>query len=180
MNEPLGQSPALPGLESQATLAPCPQATTPAQARIKSVDRCQVVFSQVDVDRLIEEDHPARATWELTAKLDLQRFYAPIQAVHGAAGRASWDPRVLVSLWIYALSRGLSSAREIARRCDFEPPFEWLCGMETVNYHTLSDFRTAHGQWLNSPMPGSKPSWECGSSVCAVCSRCGWRPYGPG
>jgi len=148
MNEPLANSPGLPGLESAATVAPCPRAPVPAQARIKSVDRSQVVFSQVDVDRLLEEDHPARAIWELTGKLDLQPFYAPIQAVQGAAGRAPWDPQVLVSLWIYALSRGLSSAREIARRCGFEPPFEWLCGMETINYHTLSDFRTAHGQAL--------------------------------
>jgi transposase len=148
MSEAVGKSPALPGLESEATLTACPKATTPGQARTKSVDRSQVVFSPVDVDRLIEEDHPARAIWELTGQVDLQAFYAPIQAVQGAAGRAPWDPQVLASLWIYALSRGISSAREIARRCGFEPPFQWLCGMETINYHTLSDFRTAHGQAL--------------------------------
>ncbi|MGA2662996.1 MAG: hypothetical protein ABSH34_36415, partial [Verrucomicrobiota bacterium] len=100
MNEALANSPGLPGLESATTVAPGPRAPAPGQARIKSVDRSQIVFSQVDVDRLIEEDHPARAIWELTGKLDLQPFYAPIEAVQGAAGRAPWDPRVLVSLWI--------------------------------------------------------------------------------
>jgi hypothetical protein len=88
MNEPLAKLATLPGLESEAAPAPCPQASAPAAARIKRVDRSQVVFSQVDVERLIEEDHPARAIWELTGKLDLQPFYTPIQAVEGAAGRA--------------------------------------------------------------------------------------------
>ena len=64
-------------------------------------------------------------------------------------GRAyAWDPRLLVGLWVYAYSRGVSSAREIARRCTYEPAFQWLCGMEAINHHTLSDFRVAHGPAL--------------------------------
>ncbi len=148
MNEAVAQAPDLPGLPTEATFAPDPKAPGPVPVRVKSVERSQVVFSQVEVDRLVEEDHPARAIWELTGRLDLQRFYAPIEAVQGTAGRTPWDPRVLVSLWIYAFSRGIGSAREIARRCGYDPAFEWLCGMETINYHTLSDFRVAHGQAL--------------------------------
>jgi hypothetical protein len=64
--------------------------------------------------------------------------------VEGSAGRTPWDPRLLVSLWIYAYSRGISSAREIARRCGYEPAFQWLCGLGEINHHTLSDFRVAH------------------------------------
>jgi len=148
MNEPCAQSLALPGVDLESSSAAGPKAPAPAPARIKSVARSQVVFHQVDVERLVEEDHPARAIWELTGKVDLQPFYEPIGAVEGAAGRTPWDPRVLVSLWVYAYSRGISSAREIGRRCAYDPAFEWLCGMETINYHTLSDFRAAHGQAL--------------------------------
>jgi len=102
----------------------------------------------VDVEGLVEPDHPVRAIWALSGQLDLRGFYAPIEAVEGTAGRTPWDPRLLVSLWIYAYSRGISSAREIARRCAYEPAFEWLCGMERLNHHTLSDFRFAHGSAL--------------------------------
>src|SRR6266853_3935010 len=102
----------------------------------------------LDVERLIEEDHPARAVWGLVGKLDLDRFYGPIEAVEGVAGRTPWDPRLLISLWIYAYSRGLSSAREMARRCTFDPAFMWLCGLGQINHHTLSDFRVAHDQAL--------------------------------
>jgi transposase len=103
----------------------------------------------VDVERLIEEDHPARAIWELVGRLDLASFLAPIGSVQGQAGRPSFDPRLLVSLWLYAYSRGIGSAREIARRCEYEPPFQWLTGLDVVNYHTLSDFRIEHREGLD-------------------------------
>lgn len=144
MNEPRGSSLDLPGLETRPTLPPQPKEAAPTRARVKPVDRSQMVWRSVDVEHLIEEEHPARAIWALTGELDLKGFYAPIEAVEGVAGRTPWDPRLLVSLWVYAYSRGLSSAREIARRCTYEPAFQWLCGVESINHHTLSDFRVAH------------------------------------
>jgi hypothetical protein len=51
-------------------------------------------------------------------------------------------------LWIYATGEGIGSARELMRRCYDCDPFKWLRGGVNVNYHTLSDFRTAHPQWL--------------------------------
>jgi transposase len=108
------------------------------------VDRTQLSWQMLDVEGLIEPDHPARAIWELSGRLKLDGFYAPIEAVEGSAGRTAWDPRLLVSLWIYAYSRGISSAREIARRCTYEPAFQWLCGLGEINHHTLSDFRVDH------------------------------------
>ena len=138
----------LPGLALEPSTAPPPKAAVPAPARVKPVDRSQVVWRAVDVEELIGEDHPARAIWALSGQLDLKSFYAPIEAVAGVAGRTPWDPRLLVSLWVYAYSRGISSAREIARRCAYEPAFQWLCGLEVINHHTLSDFRVAHGQAL--------------------------------
>ena len=54
----------------------------------------------------------------------------------------STDPRLLLSLWVYAYSKGIGSAREIERQCEHDPAFQWLTGMEGVNYHTLSSFRS--------------------------------------
>lgn len=64
------------------------------------------------------------------------------------AGREPWDVRLLAALWIYGYSRGIGSAREIARRCEHDPAFQWLTGLAKVNYHTLADFRVAHGEAL--------------------------------
>src|SRR6516225_1047871 len=149
MNQPEAGQKALPGLES-VSVASQPDAApvNSARPRVRAVDRSQLTWQMLDVERLIELDHPARAIWELSGRLKLDGFYAPIEAVEGSAGRTPWDPRLLVSLWIYACSRGISSAREIARCCTYEPAFQWLCGLGEINHHTLSDFRVDHDQSL--------------------------------
>ncbi len=149
MNEAPLADPGLPGLQTQSSpSAAMPASPKPAPPRVKPVNRSQLTWAMVDVQTLIEEDHPARAIWAFIEQVNLELFYGPIAAVEGAAGRTPWDPRLLVSLWIYAYSRGISSAREIERRCGYEPAFQWLCGLEQINHHTLSDFRVAHGQAL--------------------------------
>ena len=55
---------------------------------------------------------------------------------------------MLISLWLYAYSQGIGSAREVSRRCDFDPAFQWLTGLEGISYHTLSSFRVEHGEAL--------------------------------
>jgi hypothetical protein len=95
--------------------------TFPPLPRLASIDRSQLLLHTVDVERLIEEDHSARSIWQLVARLDLSLYHAEIAAVEGYAGRDHTAPQLLISLWLYAYSQGISSARELARRCEFEP-----------------------------------------------------------
>ena len=60
-----------------------------------------------------------------------------------------WGPRVLLCLWLYAYGEAVNSAREIAQLCEYHPAYQWLTGMEVVNYHTLADFRVAHQESLD-------------------------------
>lgn len=147
------------GNEDQAVLfanvhlwqRPQPQAPEPAgecQARVKPVERNQLVLRPVDVEQLVGPDHPARAIWQLVSQRELTRFYERIEAVEGVAGRPATDPRLLISLWVYAYMDGTPSAREIAQRCEYHPAYQWLTGAGTVCAHTLSDFRTAYGEAL--------------------------------
>jgi len=117
--------------------------------RCKPVRRNQLLLRPVDVEKLVGEQHGVRAIWELVGQLDLEPFYAEIGALEGQAGRPVWDPKVLISLWIYAYKDGVSSAREIAGLCEYHPAYQWLTGMEVVNYHTLADFRVDHQQALD-------------------------------
>ena len=119
------------------------------RVRCKPVQRRQLLLRTVDVEKLVGPGHAVRAIWELAGKLDLKAFYAEIGALEGEAGRPAWDPQVLISLWIYAYKDGIGSAREIARRCEYHPAYQWLTGMEVVNYHTLADFRIAHQEALD-------------------------------
>jgi transposase len=103
----------------------------------------------VEVEKLVDLNHPVRAIWELVERLNLEPFYAEIESVEGVAGRPVWDPQLLISLWLYAYKEGVSSAREIARLCEYHPAYQWLTGLEVVNYHTLADFRIRHKEALD-------------------------------
>ena len=116
----------------------------PAEPRLASINRQQLVLRSIDVERLIDEDHSARLIWQLIGRLDLNLYYAQIEAVEGCAGREHTDPQLLISLWIYAYSRGVSSARELARQCEYEPGCQWLCGLLPISHRTLSGFRSDH------------------------------------
>ena len=125
-----------------------PAAAGPGQPRLRPVNRSQWIMLNIDVDRLIPEDHPARAIWDLVGRLDLSLFYAKVKAVEGHAGQPAFDPRLMISIWVYGISRGISSARELSESCEWEPGLQWLCAMGSVNYHSLSTFRAAHGEAL--------------------------------
>lgn len=103
----------------------------------------------MDVEELIPGDHPARAIWDFVGALDLRAYAAKIKSVEGGAGRPAYDPQLLISVWIYSISKGEGSAREIERLCEFDPAYQWLTGMEVINHHSLSDFRIDHGRELD-------------------------------
>jgi transposase len=117
--------------------------------RMKPINRQQLVMRSIDVEKLIEADHPARAIWEMLGQVDLRRFEEGIRAVEGRAGQATVSPRLLAALWIYSYSEGVGSARELSRMCEYEPACQWLTGMEAINHHTLSDFRVEHKDGLD-------------------------------
>jgi len=126
-----------------------PQGEQQRRVRRKEINRRQLLLRPVEVEKLVDLDHPVRAIWELVGGLDLEPFFAEIESVEGVAGRPVWDPQLLISLWLYAYKDGVSSAREITRLCDYHPAYQWLTGLEVVNYHTLADFRIEHKEALD-------------------------------
>jgi transposase len=117
--------------------------------RLKPINREQMVLRAVEVEKLVAEDHEVRAIWEFVGRLDLSLYYEDIEVVEGEAGRPALEPRLMISLWIYGYSKGVSSAREISRLCEYDPAYQWLTGLKAINYHTLSDFRVKHKEALD-------------------------------
>lgn len=127
----------------------------PGPARVRRAERHQVVMQMASLDSLLPDDHRARLVWEYVEGLDLSGVYAKIQAVEGRAGRDAIDPKILMALWLYATLEGVGSARQLARLCEDHIAYRWICGGVSVNYHTLSDFRTAHPQVLDDLLTAS-------------------------
>lgn len=117
--------------------------------RLRAAVRDQVVFQQCALDELLPEDHQARIVWAYVEGLDLSELRERIQAVEGGPGQAPADPRVMMTLWLYATLRGVGSARELDRLCGQHIAYRWICGGVSMNYHTLSDFRSQHVELLD-------------------------------
>lgn len=143
------------GIDNQAPLLEMPEQPAierrpvTAAAKLRTVDRNLPMLAQIVAEELIPQDHKARAIWALVGHLDLSRFELPLKSRQGCVGRPAWDPHLLVSLWIYAYSERISSARELERLMEWEPGLQWLGGLKTVSCHTLSDFRVDQREALD-------------------------------
>ena len=117
--------------------------------RLRKAERLQLSMEPHCIDDLVRALHPVRTVMAVVEKLEVSGFCEPIRAREGQAGRDATDPRLLVGLWLYGCTRGIGSARELARRCTESAPFRWLCGGVTVNHRLLSDFRIDHADALD-------------------------------
>jgi len=77
------------------------------EIRIRQAERNQAGFEVVDLESLVVDDHPVRAVWCFVEGLDLQWFYDRIKARGDAPGRPATDPRILLTLWLYATADGI-------------------------------------------------------------------------
>jgi transposase len=118
-------------------------------ARVNRPERTQVEMQLLCLDEMLPQDHRARIVWQFIKSWDLEAFYLAIQVSDTQAGRSAIAPEILLGLWLLATLDGISSARELDRRCSTDIPYRWMCGRVSVNYHTLSDFRVQHGQKLD-------------------------------
>lgn len=149
----MSEQAALLEIPEQPELEPvCGVTVEPAapEPRFIVLDRSQVRWTQMDVETLIAPDHPARAIWSLVSNLDLHEFEEDCLNRGERAGRPSWSPTVLVSIWVYAYSQGMASARAIERSLVWEPGLRWLAADQTINHHTLSDFRMSQKERLDA------------------------------
>jgi transposase len=118
--------------------------------RLREAERTQLELREYNLDSLLPEDHRARVLWEMVGRLDLSAFYDAIEAREHTPGHPATDPKILLTLWLYATAEGIGSARQLERLCTRDNAYRWICGGVSTNHHTLADFRVAHGDKLDA------------------------------
>ena len=88
------------------------------KARMREPVRDQIELRAVDLDSLIGADHPVRVFWTYVQRLDLRDIEDAIKAREHTPGQAPPSPRLLLALWLYAVSEGVGSARALVRLCE--------------------------------------------------------------
>ncbi len=64
------------------------------------------MLATILVEELVPADHKPGAIWQLVGKMNLRRFSESLRTSRGCAGTSAWDPQLLVSVWVYAYSKG--------------------------------------------------------------------------
>ena len=94
----------------------------------------------------LPSDHRARLVWRVLETLELSGFSSKAKSVEGLSLLST---RMLLTLWVYGISVGMGSARELARRTTTDDAFRWIVGDQEVSHQTLSGFRVGHGAALD-------------------------------
>ena len=120
--------------------------------RIEEPERSQGEMRFEFPEDALEPSHPARVLWDVLGKMKLAGFSTGCGSVEGTAGRSVKSPRMLLTLWLYALSQAVGSAREIARLIKSDLAYRWIVGNVEISHQKLSEFRVGHGKALSELM----------------------------
>jgi transposase len=106
------------------------------------VDRGQLLLMPPSLTEWLPEEHLVWTVLGAVDQMDLGRFREAYRL--GAAGRAPFDPAVMVALLLYAYARGTRSSRGIERACWEDVGFKVITGMRTPDHSTIAEFRRRH------------------------------------
>src|SRR5438270_3150400 len=107
-----------------------------------AIDRGQLLLMPPSLTEWLPENHLVWAVLGAVGAVDLSRFDERYRL--GAAGRAPYDPQMLVALLLYAYARGIRSSRGIERACWEDVAFKVITGMRTPDHSTIAEFRRRH------------------------------------
>jgi transposase len=125
---------------------------TRRKLRVKEPNRVQGVIRFEMPHDTLPATHPARVLWEVIGSVDPGRFLTKVKSVEGAPGRTTVSMRMKLALWLYAVSRGIGSAREIATLTTTDDGFRWIVGDLEIGHHSLSLFRAEQGDAFDKLM----------------------------
>jgi transposase len=90
----------------------------------------------------LPEEHLVWTVLGAVDQMDLDRFNEAYRL--GAAGRAPYDPAMMVALLLYAYARGTRSSRGIERACWEDVAYKVITNMHTPDHSTIAEFRRRH------------------------------------
>ena len=108
------------------------------------VDREQPFLLPPDMRDWLPPGHLAWFVIDAVSVLDVSRFAPRATPAGSAAGRAAYDPRMLLALLCYGYARGLRSSRKIERACTEDVAFRVICAQDGPDHATLARFRRQH------------------------------------
>ena len=90
------------------------------------------------LEEMIKPNHPVRTINAIIDSLDIDTLLAKYKG----GGVASYHPRMLLKVLVYAYVSNVYSSRKIEEACSQNIHFLWLSGMQYPDHHTINRFRS--------------------------------------
>lgn len=96
----------------------------------------------------LPEEHLVWFVLDVVAVVDLQAFHA--RHPNDGAGRAAYDPEMMLALLLYAYCRGLRSSRRIEAACRSDLAFRAICADLVPDHIAVARFRADHTEAIRA------------------------------
>ena len=103
-------------------------------------DRSQSNFLGYSVDDFAKADHKSHFVVDIVSRLNLKELYSS----YSPQGGDSYAPNMMLALWFYAYSNGITSTRELEDRCKFDTRYMYISCNLQPDHTTLSRFRKSN------------------------------------
>src|SRR4030081_1316679 len=84
----------------------------------------QMMLLPPSLDEMVDANHPVRTISQVIDNLDID----PLLAKYKGGGSASYHPRMLLKVLVYAYTTNIYSSRKIEQACGENVHFMWLAG----------------------------------------------------
>jgi transposase len=103
-------------------------------------DRSQKSLLGYSVDDFAQADKKGRFVVNVVSRLNLKTLYSR----YSDQGGDSYAPDIMLALWFYAYSNGITSTRELEDLCKFDTRYMYISCSKQPDHTTLSRFRKKH------------------------------------
>jgi transposase len=97
------------------------------------------------VREVLGEEHLCFFVHRVVEKLDLREF----EQGYGDEGHPAYHPSLLLKVWLYAYTLGVTSSRRLEQRVREDLAFRYLAGGAQPDFWALNEFRKRHGRAMN-------------------------------
>ena len=103
-------------------------------------DRSQLILFAHHIDERLPVVDKARFVVKLVSQLKLEKLLSR----YSRQGNDAYPPEVMLAVWFYAYSEGISSTRKVEELCKYDVRYIYLSADLRPDHCSLSRFRKAH------------------------------------
>lgn len=103
-------------------------------------DRSQTSLLGYSIDDFAKADKKGRFVVDIVSRLNLKKLFSR----YSDQGGDSYAPDMMLALWFYAYSNGITSTRELEDLCRFDTRYMYISCNKQPDHTTLSRFRKTH------------------------------------